>query len=280
MHLLFTDPSTSPRTELGRIIFGALYGLSSVALYQLLGAARPADLLRQAAAGAAAEPVGPADRSRWRARSGSSRSIRRGSARRSTPRQRHVAYMSVWAVAFAVMARPGASATAIPGQWLPFWQQACQDGQRRAPAPTWPTCNRSTATRDRAGRATKPASRSASSLGDRARIGESSTRAATRSFERGCRLGFVPACRNAAAGWSDGTRCQRAADAGRLSDHSAGQQGADRRPHAVGAVRACLRAGLARRVRAMTQLQCRRRGYLSGSASDSARTARRCRTSP
>ncbi len=37
MHLLFTDPSTSPRTELGRMIFGALYGLSTVALYQLLG---------------------------------------------------------------------------------------------------------------------------------------------------------------------------------------------------------------------------------------------------
>ena len=27
MHLLFTDPSTSPRTELGRIMFGVLYGL-------------------------------------------------------------------------------------------------------------------------------------------------------------------------------------------------------------------------------------------------------------
>ncbi len=39
MHLLFTDPSTSPRTELGRIIFGALYGLSTVALYELLGSA-------------------------------------------------------------------------------------------------------------------------------------------------------------------------------------------------------------------------------------------------
>jgi hypothetical protein len=26
MHLLFTDPSTSPRTELGRVIFGAIYG--------------------------------------------------------------------------------------------------------------------------------------------------------------------------------------------------------------------------------------------------------------
>ena len=39
MHLLFTDPSTSPRTELGRIIFGVLYGLSTVALYALLSRA-------------------------------------------------------------------------------------------------------------------------------------------------------------------------------------------------------------------------------------------------
>src|SRR4029079_12565336 len=37
MHLLFTDPSTSPRTELGRIIFRGLYGLSTVALYAVLG---------------------------------------------------------------------------------------------------------------------------------------------------------------------------------------------------------------------------------------------------
>ena len=34
MHLLFTDPATAPRTESGRIIFGVLYGLSTVALYQ------------------------------------------------------------------------------------------------------------------------------------------------------------------------------------------------------------------------------------------------------
>src|SRR2546423_4555425 len=39
MHLLFTDPSTSPRTELGRIIYGALYGLSTVVLYEALGSA-------------------------------------------------------------------------------------------------------------------------------------------------------------------------------------------------------------------------------------------------
>src|SRR6266566_2653485 len=43
MHLLFTDPSTAPRTELGRMIFGALYGLSTLAVYALLrGAGLPA----------------------------------------------------------------------------------------------------------------------------------------------------------------------------------------------------------------------------------------------
>jgi Flp pilus assembly protein TadD len=36
MHLLFTDPSTSPRTELGRIVFGVLYGASVFGLYVLL----------------------------------------------------------------------------------------------------------------------------------------------------------------------------------------------------------------------------------------------------
>jgi tetratricopeptide (TPR) repeat protein len=36
MNLLITDPSTSPRTELGRMIFGALYGLSVLLLFVLL----------------------------------------------------------------------------------------------------------------------------------------------------------------------------------------------------------------------------------------------------
>ncbi len=39
MHLLFNDPSTSPRTELGRILYGAIYGLSTMVLYDLLGRA-------------------------------------------------------------------------------------------------------------------------------------------------------------------------------------------------------------------------------------------------
>jgi Na+-translocating ferredoxin:NAD+ oxidoreductase RnfD subunit len=30
MHLLFTDPSTSPRSEIGRVLYGVLYGLTVV----------------------------------------------------------------------------------------------------------------------------------------------------------------------------------------------------------------------------------------------------------
>jgi Flp pilus assembly protein TadD len=37
MHLLFTDPSTSPRTELGRILFGVMYSAAVLALFAVLG---------------------------------------------------------------------------------------------------------------------------------------------------------------------------------------------------------------------------------------------------
>jgi hypothetical protein len=36
MHLLFTDPSTSPRTDLGRVMFGALYAASVIVLFVIL----------------------------------------------------------------------------------------------------------------------------------------------------------------------------------------------------------------------------------------------------
>lgn len=37
LHLLVTDPSTSPRTNLGRVMFGVLYGVSVMILFDLLG---------------------------------------------------------------------------------------------------------------------------------------------------------------------------------------------------------------------------------------------------
>jgi hypothetical protein len=45
------------------------------------------------------------------------------------PRRRHLAYMSVWAVVFAAMSAAQGVGDGHPGQWLPFWQQACADGR-------------------------------------------------------------------------------------------------------------------------------------------------------
>jgi hypothetical protein len=131
MHLLFTDPSTSPRTELGRLMFGALYGASAMALYSAFAAVGiPAfyDKLLQ---------VPLLNLSvRWLdrvARAAPLRALDPAQLGRAlAARQRHVAYMTVWAVVFAVMSATQGVGDRHPGQWLPFWERACQDGRARA----------------------------------------------------------------------------------------------------------------------------------------------------
>jgi hypothetical protein len=48
------------------------------------------------------------------------------------PRRRHLAYISVWAVAFVAMSASGYLGDKHPGQYVPFWQQACAAGARSA----------------------------------------------------------------------------------------------------------------------------------------------------
>jgi hypothetical protein len=124
MHLLFTDPATSPRTELGRIVYGVLYGLTTVVLYDLLlrvGMPGFYDKLLQVPllnlsvkwldALARSPALQHIDPSAW--------------GRALMPRQRHLAYMGVWAVAFVAMSASGYLGDKHPGQYLPFWQKAC-----------------------------------------------------------------------------------------------------------------------------------------------------------
>jgi hypothetical protein len=131
MHLLFTDPATAPRTELGRIVYGVLYGLSTVVLYDLLLSANTPgfyDKLLQ---------VPLLNLSvRWLDRLAKAPGLQRinpaawGAA--LVPRQRHLAYMSAWAVAFVAMTSTGHLGDDHPGQWTPFWEQACTAGARDA----------------------------------------------------------------------------------------------------------------------------------------------------
>ena len=131
MHLLFTDPSTSPRTELGRIIFGALYGLSTVALYQVLGMfGMPTfydKLLQVPVLNLSIKGIDAAVQSKFLRR------LDPGALGRSLiPRQRNLVYMTVWAAVFIALSATQGVGDNHPGQWLPFWQQACEDGRSYA----------------------------------------------------------------------------------------------------------------------------------------------------
>ena len=126
MHLLFNDPSTSPRTELGRIIFGVAYGLSTVLLYKLLGDAGvptfydkllPVPILNLS--------IRAIDRA---ARSKMLRALEPAVLGRSlAPRRRNLAYMSIWVAAFGIMSAAQGVGDTHRGQWMPFWEEACND---------------------------------------------------------------------------------------------------------------------------------------------------------
>jgi Sel1 repeat len=127
MHLLFTDPSTSPRTELGRILYGVLYGLGVVALFGLLGRlGMPTfydKLMAVPLLNMTIQLIDAAARSKWLhaidpARLGRALKVR----------QRNLAYIAVWAVAFVVVSDPMAAYR--PRRWVPFWQQACVEDRR------------------------------------------------------------------------------------------------------------------------------------------------------
>ena len=131
MHLLFNDPSTSPRTELGRIIFGVAYGLSTVLLYKLLGDAGvptfydkllPVPILNLS--------IRAIDRA---VRSKMLRALDPAALGRSlAPRRRNLAYMSIWVAAFAMMSAAQGVGDTHRGQWMPFWQEACNDDRPHA----------------------------------------------------------------------------------------------------------------------------------------------------
>jgi hypothetical protein len=203
MHLLFTDPSTSPQTELGRVIYGALYGLSTVALYQWLGSAGmptfydkllQVPLLNLSIKGidrfARSGVLHVVDPSRF--------------VGALVPRMRHLAYMSVWAITFTVMSAAGGVGDNHPGQWLPFWQQACEEG--RPYACPYVADREVSYCRQGSGWACNEAGILHIVL---AETGEDLRRldpaGAAEEFERGCELGFAAACRNLRAMTGGGT---------------------------------------------------------------------------
>ncbi|HVV84196.1 MAG TPA: hypothetical protein VHE35_14085, partial [Kofleriaceae bacterium] len=191
MLLLVTDPATSPRTELGRIIFGALYGVTTMILYQvLLSADVPSfydkllqvpllNLSVRAFDRWATGPLSVIDPQKL--------------GRGLHPRWRYVAYTGVWCAAFAWMTGTRALGDHHPGQFWPYWIGKCEEGNARACAYL------AVVDQQMCGVGSGWACNEAGVLGARSSWGLSARADVTRRanlFRAGCDRGFRPACDN------------------------------------------------------------------------------------
>ena len=130
LHLLVTDPSTSPRTPLGKTMFGVLYGVGVFVLYAVLGAigvqtfydkllcvpllnlsVQRIDRLVRALRNSAVV-------TRW--------------TPYWTPARANLVHMTVWILFFGTMTAIGATDGRHRGDTLPFWEQACAEGRPQA----------------------------------------------------------------------------------------------------------------------------------------------------
>jgi hypothetical protein len=130
LHLLVTDPSTSPRTPLGRTVFGVFYGLGVFGLYSLLGAwgaptfydkllCVPLLNLSVPWIDRAVQAFGRRPILTWLGLDG--------------PLGRaNLAHMTAWILFFGAMTALGGTDGRHRGDPLPFWQQACQENRRHA----------------------------------------------------------------------------------------------------------------------------------------------------
>jgi TPR repeat protein len=132
MHLLITDPATSPRKAFGKIVFGGLYGAGVFAVYGVLGwLGAPRFYDKLLCVPALNLTVQALDRLSDRLE------FARLSAMRDwTPRQLNFAYMSIWIALFIVMTGTGFVGGHHPGGSTEFWRTACNQGRWHA-CETW-----------------------------------------------------------------------------------------------------------------------------------------------
>jgi TPR repeat protein len=139
LHLLVTDPATSPRKNLGKILFGAAYGAGVFAIYNALGwMGAPTFYDKLLCVPPLNLTVQLLDRLSVRVSTFMRRfdlSILRWDGEWK-PRRANFAHMAVWMCLFAVMSGTGFIGSRHPGSNPEFWRSACEQGRRNA-CETW-----------------------------------------------------------------------------------------------------------------------------------------------
>ncbi|MFY9344395.1 MAG: hypothetical protein WAT39_18020 [Planctomycetota bacterium] len=129
LHLLMTDPSTSPRSNVGRLLFGAGYGVGYVVAFEVLGALGAPELY------AKLYPVPILNCCvQWLDR------LARGPLGRLEQRWQQVlpakwmnaAHMAGWASVFAVLIGTGYLQGPHPGNSIAFWKRAVAERRHDA----------------------------------------------------------------------------------------------------------------------------------------------------
>ncbi len=127
LHLLITDPATSPRTATGKAVFGLLYGIGVFALYGLLGAAGAPTFYDKLLCVPLLNLMVPAiDRFAHRLKP----ALARGGTIYSeiTPRANRM-HMVLWIGLFGLMYWTSFVGPGHKGTDMNFWEQACDDGR-------------------------------------------------------------------------------------------------------------------------------------------------------
>ena len=129
-HLLVTDPSTSPRSNTGKVLFGCLYGLSIWILYWILGRLDAPQfydkLLPIPILNLSVQALDRLAGAGWLGR------LTRWEA--AVPRGRlNLVHMGCWAALFATMLSTGFVEAPHPGRSITFWKQAADEGRADAP---------------------------------------------------------------------------------------------------------------------------------------------------
>lgn len=196
LHLLVTDPATSPRRTFGKIIFGGVYGAGVFGLYGLLGwLGAPQFYDKLLCVPLLNLTVRELDRVSlsWEAWFKRRRLSALEWARGLTPQQSNFAWMGVWVVLFGVMTFTGFLGGKQAGSTPAFWMKACEEGR-------WHACKTLAHSLDVA--CQNNSGPGCFSLGMLLNDGKEVPRnpsGAARSFSRGCDLGLPYSCMSLAS---------------------------------------------------------------------------------
>ncbi len=130
LHLLMTDPATSPRTNTGRLIFGGLYGAGVFVLFDILSYfSAPVLYSKLLIVPILNLSVPLIERF---TRGGIVGKLNRIWEAALQPRKLNLVHMGCWAALFSTMLATGFVEAPHPGNSIPFWKKAFADGKHQA----------------------------------------------------------------------------------------------------------------------------------------------------